>query len=118
MGKKGKKENIIVGLDIGTTKICAIVGEVNENGVEIIGIGTQPSRGMRKGVVINIDATVESIRKAVEEAELMAGAQITSVYCAIAGSHIQKKRLPGRVSRWMAPGRRYHGEWRQLDLNQ
>jgi Ethanolamine utilization protein EutJ (predicted chaperonin) len=60
MAKKGKKENIIVGLDVGTTKISAIVGEVNDNGVEIIGIGTQPSRGMRKGVVINIDATVES----------------------------------------------------------
>jgi len=98
MGKKGKKENIIVGLDIGTTKICAIVGEVNENGVEIIGIGTQPSRGMRKGVVINIDATVESIRKAVEEAELMAGAQITSVYCAIAGSHIRGFNSHGIVA--------------------
>jgi cell division protein FtsA len=98
MGKKGKRENIIVGLDIGTTKICAIVGEVNENGLEIIGIGTQPSRGMRKGVVINIDATVESIRKAVEEAELMAGAQITSVYCAIAGSHIRGFNSHGIVA--------------------
>jgi cell division protein FtsA len=98
VAKKGKKENIIVGLDVGTTKISAIVGEVNENGVEIIGIGTQPSRGMRKGVVINIDATVESIRKAVEEAELMAGAQITSVYCAIAGSHIRGFNSHGIVA--------------------
>jgi cell division protein FtsA len=98
VAKKGKKENTIVGLDIGTTKISAIVGEVNENGVEIIGIGTQPSRGMRKGVVINIDATVESIRKAVEEAELMAGAQITSVYCAIAGSHIRGFNSHGIVA--------------------
>jgi cell division protein FtsA len=98
MAKKGKKENIIVGLDVGTTKISAIVGEVNDNGVEIIGIGTQPSRGMRKGVVINIDATVESIRKAVEEAELMAGAQITSVYCAIAGSHIRGFNSHGIVA--------------------
>jgi cell division protein FtsA len=98
MGKKGRKENIVVGLDIGTTKISAIVGEVNENGVEIIGIGTQPSRGMRKGVVINIDATVESIRKAVEEAELMAGAQIASVYCAIAGSHIRGFNSHGIVA--------------------
>jgi cell division protein FtsA len=98
MAKKGKKENIIVGLDVGTTKISAIVGEVGDNGVEIIGIGTQPSRGMRKGVVINIDATVESIRKAVEEAELMAGAQITSVYCAIAGSHIRGFNSHGIVA--------------------
>ncbi len=98
MAKKGKKENIIVGLDVGTTKISAIVGEVNDNGVEIIGIGTQPSRGMRKGVVINIDATVESIHKAVEEAELMAGAQITSVYCAIAGSHIRGFNSHGIVA--------------------
>ncbi|MCX5911124.1 MAG: cell division protein FtsA [Deltaproteobacteria bacterium] len=98
MAKKGKKENIIVGLDVGTTKISAIVGEVNDNGVEIIGVGTQPSRGMRKGVVINIDATVESIRKAVEEAELMAGAQITSVYCAIAGSHIRGFNSHGIVA--------------------
>jgi cell division protein FtsA len=98
VAKKGKRENIIVGLDVGTTKISAIVGEVNDNGVEIIGIGTQPSRGMRKGVVINIDATVESIRKAVEEAELMAGAQITSVYCAIAGSHIRGFNSHGIVA--------------------
>ncbi len=89
MGKKGKKENIIVGLDIGTTKIAAIVGEVNSGGVDIVGIGTHPSRGLRKGVVINIDATVESIRKAVDEAELMAGVEITSVCCGIAGSHIR-----------------------------
>jgi len=98
VAKKGKRENIIVGLDVGTTKISAIVGEVNDNGVEIIGIGTQPSRGMRKGVVINIDATVESIRKAVDEAELMAGAQITSVYCAIAGSHIRGFNSHGIVA--------------------
>jgi cell division protein FtsA len=98
MAKKNKKENIVVGLDIGTTKISAIVGEANESGVEIIGIGTQPSRGMRKGVVINIDATVESIRKAVEEAELMAGVQITSVYCAIAGGHIRGFNSHGIVA--------------------
>ena len=76
MGKKGKRENMIVGLDIGTTKICAIVGEGTDSGLDIVGIGTHPSKGMRKGVIINIDATVESIRKAVEEAELMAGAEI------------------------------------------
>jgi len=98
MGKKGKRENIIVGLDIGTTKICAIVAEVNEERVDIVGIGTHPSKGLRKGVVINIDATVESIRKAVEEAELMAGVEITSVYCGIAGSHIRGFNSHGIVA--------------------
>jgi cell division protein FtsA len=98
MGKKGKRENIIAGLDIGTTKTCAIIGEVTEAGVDIIGIGTQPSRGLRKGVVINIDATVESIRKAVEEAELMAGAEISSVYCGISGSHIRGFNSHGIVA--------------------
>lgn len=86
MGKRG--EEIVVGLDIGTTKTCAIVAEVTESGVDIIGIGTHESRGLRKGVVVNIDATVDSIRKAVEEAELMAGADISAVYANIAGAHI------------------------------
>jgi cell division protein FtsA len=98
MGKKGKRENIIIGLDIGTTKICAIVGEVTDAGVDIVGIGTHPSKGLRKGVVINIDATVESIRKAVEEAELMAGVEITSVYCGIAGNHIRGFNSHGIVA--------------------
>lgn len=84
-----KKDNIIVGLDIGTTKICAIVGEVKQEGLEIIGIGTHPSKGLRKGVVVNIDSTVQSIRKAVEEAELMAGCEINTVYVGIAGGHIK-----------------------------
>ncbi len=98
MAKKGKKENIVVGLDIGTTKICAIVAEVGEGTIDIVGIGTHPSRGLRKGVVINIDATVESIRKAVEEAELMAGVEIHSVYCGIAGSHIRGFNSHGIVA--------------------
>ncbi len=84
-----RKDNIIVGLDIGTTKICAIVGEVVEDGIDIIGVGTSPSRGLRKGVVINIDSTVESIRKAVEEAEAVCGIEITSVFTGIAGGHIR-----------------------------
>ncbi len=84
-----KRDNIVVGLDIGTTKICAIVGEIVEDGVDIIGIGTAPSRGLRKGVVINIESTVESIRKAVEEAEVISGVQIHSVYTGIAGGHIR-----------------------------
>lgn len=91
-----KKDQIIVGLDVGTTKICAIVGEVSEGAVagerphvKIIGIGTHPSRGLRKGVVVNVESTIESIKKAVEEAELMAGVEINSVYTGIAGSHIK-----------------------------
>ncbi len=93
-----KKENLVVGLDIGTTKVCAIVGEVTDEGIDIVGIGTSPSRGLRKGVVINIDATVQSIRKAVEEAELMAGCEITSVYTGIAGGHIKGFNSHGVVA--------------------
>lgn len=85
-----KDENIIAGLDIGTTKICCIIGEArDEKEVDIIGIGTHPSRGLRKGVVVNIESTVESIKGAVEEAELMAGCEIDSVYVGIAGGHIK-----------------------------
>jgi cell division protein FtsA len=85
----GKKDNLIVGLDIGTTKICAIVGQMVEDGVDIIGVGTSPSKGLRKGVVINIESTVESIRRAIDEAEAIAGGSITSVYTGIAGGHIR-----------------------------
>jgi cell division protein FtsA len=81
--------NIVVGLDIGTTKICAVVGEVRPDGVEIIGMGSHPSEGLRKGVVINIGDTVNSIKEAVEEAETMAGCEISSVYAGIAGGHIK-----------------------------
>ena len=82
------QENIIVGIDIGTTKICAVVGEKTGDKINIVGIGTHPSIGLRKGVVVNIESTVESIQKAVEEAELMAGCEISSVYAGIAGGHI------------------------------
>ena len=82
------QENIIVGLDIGTTKICAVVGEKTGDKINIVGIGTHPSIGLRKGVVVNIESTVESIQKAIEEAELMAGCEISSVYAGIAGGHI------------------------------
>jgi cell division protein FtsA len=91
-------ENLIIGLDIGTTKICVIVAERNENGVDIIGIGTHPSRGLRKGVVVDIDATVNSIKQAVEEAELMADCEITSVYAGIAGGHIDGFNSHGVVA--------------------
>ena len=93
-----KKGEIIVGLDIGTTKICAIVGEKTDAGIDIVGIGTSVSTGLRKGVVINIDSTVESIKKAVEEAELMAGVEINSVYCGIAGGHIKGFNSHGIVA--------------------
>ena len=91
--------NLIVGLDIGTSKVVAIVGEVTVEGdIEIIGIGTQPSRGLKKGVVVNIESTVQSIQRAVEEAELMAGCQIRSVYAGIAGSHIRSINSHGIVA--------------------
>ena len=96
MAKKGE---LLVGLDIGTTKICAIVGEVTDTGtIDIIGIGSHPSRGLRKGVVINIEATVGSIRRAVEEAELMAGCEISTVYAGIAGGHIKGFNSQGVVA--------------------
>ena len=93
-----KNDNLIVGLDIGTTKTCAIVGEVTDDGINIVGIGSSPSRGLRKGVVVNIENTVESVRKAVEEAELMAGCEITGVYAGIAGHHIKGINSRGIVA--------------------
>ena len=83
------KSDLVIGLDIGTTKVCAVVGEVTEDGVDVVGIGTSPSTGLRKGVVVNIEETVKSVQKALEEAELMAGCEIRSVYAGIAGSHIK-----------------------------
>ncbi len=98
MSKKAEK-NLIVGLDIGTSKVVAIVGEISpENEVEIIGLGSHPSRGLKKGVVVNIESTVQSIQRAVEEAELMAGCQIHSVYAGIAGSHIRSLNSHGIVA--------------------
>jgi cell division protein FtsA len=90
---------MIVGLDIGTSKVVAIVGEINSEGrIEIVGIGSHPSRGMKKGVVVNIESTVQSIQRAIEEAELMAGCQIHSVYVGIAGSHIRSLNSHGIVA--------------------
>jgi cell division protein FtsA len=98
MSKK-PANNLIVGLDIGTSKVVAIVGEITVEGdIDIIGIGTQPSRGLKKGVVVNIESTVQSIQRAVEEAELMAGCQIRSVYAGIAGSHIRSINSHGIVA--------------------
>ena len=98
MAKKSEK-NIIVGLDIGTSKVAAIVGEVNLDGdVEIVGLGQNPSRGLKKGVVVNLESTVNSIQRAVQEAELMAGCDISSVFVGIAGSHIHSLNSHGIVA--------------------
>ena len=98
MSKRPDK-NLIVGLDIGTSKVVAIVGELNEEGsIEVVGIGSHPSRGLKKGVVVNIESTVHSIQRAVEEAELMAGCDIHSVYTGIAGSHVRSLNSHGIVA--------------------
>ncbi len=90
---------MIVGLDIGTSKVVAIVGEIAGDGtIEVVGIGSHPSKGLKKGVVVNIESTVQSIQRAVEEAELMAGCQIHSVYVGIAGSHIRSLNSHGIVA--------------------
>jgi len=103
MSKKNERE-LIVGLDIGTSKVVAIVAAPNldagpnDNALDIIGIGSHPARGMKKGVVVNIESTVQSIQRAIEEAELMAGCQIHSVYAGIAGSHIRSLNSHGTVA--------------------
>jgi len=92
-------ENMIVGLDIGTSKIVALVGKQNPDGsIEVAGIGSHPSRGLKRGVVVNIETTVQAIQRAVEEAELMAGCRIHSVYAGIAGSHIRSMNSHGIVA--------------------
>src|SRR6188508_3663094 len=107
MARKSER-NLIVGLDIGTSKVVAIVGELTTNGViEVVGVGSHPSRGLKKGVVVNIDSTVQSIQRAVEEAELMAGCQIHSVFAGIAGSHVRSLNSHGIVAirdKEVAPG--------------
>ncbi len=94
-----EENNVIVGLDIGTSKVVAIVAAALPDGqLDIIGIGSHPSRGMRKGIVVNIDATVQSVQRAIEEAELMAGCQIRSVYTSISGNHISSFNSHGFVA--------------------
>ncbi len=93
------EDEIIVGLDIGTTKVCAIIGQINEyEALDIIGVGVSPSRGLRKGVVVNIESTVNSVATAVEKAELMAGIEVKSVYSGIAGGHIEGINSRGVVA--------------------
>ncbi len=97
MNRKGDK-SLIVGLDIGTSKVVALVGEYSPgNPIEVIGIGSHESRGLKRGVVVDIESTVQSIQRAVEEAELMAGCEIRSVYASISGNHVQCKNSPGIV---------------------
>src|SRR5881628_2879430 len=107
MARMRKRNPLVVGLDVGTYKIGVIVAELAEGGVEITGIGTAVSRGLKKGVVVNIEATVESIRRAVDEAELMAGCEIRSVIAGAAGSHLKGFNSHGVVAvknREVAPG--------------
>jgi len=93
--REGVRGDLVVGLDIGTTKICCVVGEVFPDGIDIIGAGTTPSLGMRKGIVVNIESTVASIRKAVKIAEDIAGCDLDAVYVGIAGNHIKGFNSPG-----------------------
>ncbi len=94
-----ESKNLVVGLDIGTSKIVAIVGEVTvDGGLNVIGLGTQPSRGLKRGVVVNIEATMASIQRVLEEAELMSDCRITEVYTGVAGSHIRSLNSSGMVA--------------------
>ncbi len=93
------QDSFVVGLDIGTTKVCAIIGEKNRDGeIEIIGVGDQPSTGLHRGMVVNVADTVKSIKKAIEEAQLMAGVEVHSVYVGIAGKHIKSINSPGVIA--------------------
>ncbi|HEX6993172.1 MAG TPA: cell division protein FtsA [Gammaproteobacteria bacterium] len=98
MGRRDERK-LLVGLDVGTSKVVAIVGELSPEGkIEVIGFGSSPSRGLKRGVVVNIESTVQSIQRAVEEAELMAGCEINSVYTGIAGSHVRSLNSHGIVA--------------------
>lgn len=93
------QDNLIVGLDIGTTKVCAVIAEYNETGLlEITGVGTSPSNGLRRGVVINIEATLRSVAEAIEAAEMMSGREVQSVFTGIAGAHIEGINSRGVVA--------------------
>ncbi|HOF12772.1 MAG TPA: cell division protein FtsA [Spirochaetota bacterium] len=92
-------ENIVVGLDIGTTKTCAVIGFLNENKqIEVVGVGVAPSKGLKSGVIVNIDNTVASIIKAIDDAELMGGCEVNSVFVGITGQHIKGENSRGVVA--------------------
>ena len=94
-----EKQNLVVALDIGTSKVACLVAELGADGsLEILGMGSHPSRGLKKGVVVNIEATVAAIQRALEEAELMADCKIASAYVGIAGSHIRSFNSTGMVA--------------------
>src|SRR5690606_17365127 len=110
MGRRDDRK-LLVGLDIGTSKVVAIVGALSpENRLEVIGIGSHESRGLKRGVVVDIESTVQSIQRAVEEAERMAGCEIRPVYASISGNHVQCKNSPGIV-----PIREGEVTWQDLD---
>src|SRR3954467_9683977 len=95
MSTMASQGEIVVGLDIGTTKVCAVVGEIAEDGITVLGVGSVPCRGLRKGIVSNIDWTVRSIKDAIEAAQTMAGVEIRTVYAGVAGSHIRCQSSDG-----------------------
>ena len=95
MKSRIETSEIVVGLDIGTTKVSAVVGEVDADGITILGVGNVPCRGLRKGVVSNIDWTVRAIAEAIEAAQTMAGVEIRTVYAGVAGSHIRCQSSDG-----------------------
>ncbi len=110
MNRKGDK-SLIVGLDIGTSKVVALVGEYSPGSpIEVIGIGSHESRGLKRGVVVDIESTVQSIQRAIEEAELMAGCEIRSVYASISGNHVQCRNSQG-----ITPIREGEVTWGDLD---
>lgn len=96
--KRGKRPEYVVGLDVGTTKICAVIAEPRAGGLDVVGVGAAPSRGLRRGVVVNIDSTVEAIKLAVAEAEEMAGVEVSRVYAGVAGGHIRSVNSRGVVA--------------------
>src|SRR5579863_682127 len=99
MAKKPVNKDLLVGIDIGTSKVVTLVGEVTSEGkLNIIGFGSHPSQGLKRGVVVNIESTVQSIQKSVEDAELMSGCEIFSAYTGIAGSHIRSINSHGIVA--------------------
>src|SRR3989442_10797725 len=110
--RRAKARALAVGLDVGTTTICAIVAGPAARGVlNIIGVGTAPSRGLRRGIVVNIDSTVEAIKTAVAEAEQMAGVEISGVYAGVAGGHVR-----GVNSRGVVPITGKHHEGSEADV--
>src|SRR5262249_61620455 len=93
------KERYLVGLDVGTSKVTAVVGEVLDGGgLDVVGLGVAESRGIRRGVVVNVDAAVDSIKKAIDEAELMAGVEIDAVHLALSGPHIKGVNSRGVIA--------------------